>query len=106
MKTGSYLNDLHVYDPIARSWTEITAIISGTAPTARWRHGFSAADGKLFVHGGFGLDSSGSLSNAGFTCLNVFMYVRRRDTPCSEMQEPGLLGKRLEANSCIRQCGP
>ena len=64
--TGSYMNDLHVYNPTARSWIELTSKTSGTLPMPRWRHGFTAADGKLFVHGGFGLDSSGVLSNAGW----------------------------------------
>ena len=47
------LGDLHVYDPVAGNWTDLSAAASGTLPSPRWSYGFTAAVGKLYVHGGF-----------------------------------------------------
>jgi hypothetical protein len=44
--------DLHVYDPAARAWTDLSAALSGTPPSPRSGHGFTSAGGKLYVHGG------------------------------------------------------
>ena len=52
------LNDLHVYDPAAGAWTDLSAALSGTPPSRRRLHGFTSAGGKLYVHGG--LDLSGN----------------------------------------------
>ena len=46
------LGDLHSFDPIAKVWTNLSAQAGGAVPTARQRHGFTSADGKLYVHGG------------------------------------------------------
>ena len=46
------LGDLHVYDPVAMAWTDLSAAASGTPPSPRAGHGFTAAGGKLYVHGG------------------------------------------------------
>jgi hypothetical protein len=46
-------NDLHVYDPAAGAWTDLSAALSGTPPSPREGHGFTSAGGKLYVHGGF-----------------------------------------------------
>ena len=43
------LGDLYAFDPAAAAWTNLTA---GAAPPARSGHGFAAADGRLYVHGG------------------------------------------------------
>ena len=48
------LGDLHSFDPVAMAWTDLSASVNGTAPTARFRHGFTSAEGKLYVHGGQG----------------------------------------------------
>jgi N-acetylneuraminic acid mutarotase len=47
------LNDLHVYDPVAGAWTDLSAAVSGTPPLTRWGHGFTFAGGKLYVFGGW-----------------------------------------------------
>ena len=47
-----YLQDLHVYDPAAMAWTDLSAAASGTPPSARGFHGLASAGGKLYVHGG------------------------------------------------------
>jgi hypothetical protein len=49
---GNYFNDLHVYDPVAGAWTDLSAAISGSPPSTRWGHGFTSAGGKLYVFGG------------------------------------------------------
>lgn len=46
------MNDLHVYDPFTKSWTDLSSPASGIPPSPRDSHGFTAAAGKLYVHGG------------------------------------------------------
>ena len=60
---GSLLQDLHVYDPAAMAWTDLSAAASGTPPSARAYHGFTSAGGKLYVHGG--IDGSGEYQGRG-----------------------------------------
>ena len=47
------LGDLHVYDPFVMAWTDLSYPASGTPPSPRYGHGFTAAGGKLYVHGGW-----------------------------------------------------
>ena len=47
------LGDLQVYDPVAMAWTDLSAAASGTPPSPRCFHGFTAAEGRLYVHGGW-----------------------------------------------------
>jgi N-acetylneuraminic acid mutarotase len=47
------LNDLHVFDPVAEAWTDLSAAISGSPPSPRWGHGFTSAGDKLYVFGGW-----------------------------------------------------
>ncbi len=52
-------DDLHAFDLSTMIWTEIySAIGSAERPAARYFHGFTSANGKLYVHGGFALDAS------------------------------------------------
>ena len=53
----SFLDDLHSFDPVAKVWTDLSAPAGGIAPTARYGHGFTTADGKLYVHGGCASDA-------------------------------------------------
>ena len=46
------LNDLHTYDPISQAWIDLSAAVSGVPPSSRDSHGFKAAGGILYVHGG------------------------------------------------------
>ena len=46
------------------AWTDLSAVASGTPPSARNGHGITSAGGKLYVHGGRGGSSSG-----GGACL-------------------------------------
>ena len=47
------LGDLHVFDPVAKVWTDLVA---ENAPAPRFGHGFAfmAREGRLYVHDGFG----------------------------------------------------
>ncbi len=47
------LADLHVYNPSTRAWTDLSVATAGAPPAARLGHGFAAAGGKLYVHGGW-----------------------------------------------------
>ena len=46
------LGDLHVYDPAAVSWTDLSSSAAGSPPSARHGHGFASAAGTLYVQGG------------------------------------------------------
>ncbi len=62
--------DLHVYDPVTMTWTELSATASGTPPAARCKHGFAAAGGKLYVHGGEGAQGDGLRERRSKTTAN------------------------------------
>ena len=62
------LGDLHVYDPVAMAWTDLSAAASGTPPSPRYGHGFTAAGDKLYVHGGVG--HSGGARGSQLTSKN------------------------------------
>jgi hypothetical protein len=49
------LGDLHVLDPSQLAWTELSKVVSGSAPAPRCGHGFASADGMLYVFGGQGV---------------------------------------------------
>ena len=57
---GFALGDLHVYNPIAMAWTDLSIPASGTPPSPRDWQGFAAAADRLYVHGGEG--ESGNMS--------------------------------------------
>jgi N-acetylneuraminic acid mutarotase len=50
--SGSVANDLHVFDPATKAWTDLSNAVTGTQPKARNCHGFTPAGGKLYLHGG------------------------------------------------------
>jgi hypothetical protein len=53
LPAADMLDDLHVYDPTNRTWTDLSgSSASGPVPVARYRHGFTAAGGQLYVFGG------------------------------------------------------
>ena len=49
---AGYLNDMHVYDPGDRSWTALSAAVSGTPPSPRSNLCFTSLGGLLYVQGG------------------------------------------------------
>jgi hypothetical protein len=54
------LDDLHSFDLVTMTWTDISAAFGSVeAPSARQEHGFTSAEGKLFVHGGYRWESNG-----------------------------------------------
>ena len=61
---GIFLKDLFVFDTATVTWTDLSPSTSGTGPSARRCHGFTAAGGKLYVHAGF----SSSFGNNGLHC--------------------------------------
>lgn len=46
------LGDLHVYETATRRWTNLSTPAAGVPPPRRSSHGFTAAEGLLYVHGG------------------------------------------------------
>ena len=44
--------DMHVYDPVAMAWTDLSSPLAGTPPSPRLAHGFATAADKLYVHAG------------------------------------------------------
>ncbi len=59
MSAGSFLNDLHVFDPATMTWALLSAANDTGRPSARYDHGFTSAGGRLYVHGGYGITDSG-----------------------------------------------
>ena len=51
---AGYFGDLHVYDPAAMAWTDLSAAASGTPPSARENQGFASTGGRIYVYGGKG----------------------------------------------------
>lgn len=49
----SFRNDLHVFDPVEKTWTELTESMTGTPPARRHAMGMVASGGLLYVFGGF-----------------------------------------------------
>ena len=43
-----------MFDPATMAWTDLTSNLSGSLPSPRAYHGFTAAGGRLYVHGGDG----------------------------------------------------
>ena len=52
LQSAGDMNDLHVYDPENRTWTNISISASGTPAPPRDSHGFTSTGGKIYVHGG------------------------------------------------------
>ena len=50
--TAVFLSDMHVYNPVAMAWMDLSSPRSGDPPSARFGHGFTSAGGLLYVHGG------------------------------------------------------
>jgi N-acetylneuraminic acid mutarotase len=48
---GKALGDMHRYDPVNRTWTEVD-IPAGSAPAARAYAGVAEAEGQLYLFGG------------------------------------------------------
>ena len=46
------LDELLMLDPRTLHWTQVTNSSHGKAPSPRFGHGFCAAGGRLYVHGG------------------------------------------------------
>ena len=61
MHSTDLLSDLHVYDPVTATWTELSGTVSGDAPSPRAAQGTVFSGGKLYVHGGL---NSGELPRA------------------------------------------
>ena len=67
------LNDLYAYDPVARSWTNLSVPAAGVPPSRRDSHGFAAAGGLLYVHGG---ESSNGAQKGGMRAVRVSAVSR------------------------------
>ncbi len=50
---GSSLDDLHAFDLAAMAWTLLSAADDAPRPSARYGHGFTSMEGRLYVHGGY-----------------------------------------------------
>ena len=61
------MNDLFVFDPATFTWSDFSG--DDIRPAARQYHGFAAAGGKLFVHGG----SSVCLGDNGIVVHDILL---------------------------------
>jgi hypothetical protein len=53
---GTEFNDLFLLDTSKLVWSDLTLMISGTAPLGRRNHGFTTANGYLFLFGGYNIN--------------------------------------------------
>ena len=49
---AAYFDDLYSFDPAAMKWTRLSTNNDTQRPSGRYRHGFTGAGGRLYVHGG------------------------------------------------------
>lgn len=49
---GDRLNDFFVFDPETEHWTDLSALVSGTPPSAREWMGMTSDGGRLYIFGG------------------------------------------------------
>ena len=61
------LNDFYSFEPAKMTWNLVVVNKSQSMPSSRWLHGFSEANGNLFVFGGLGNEGTSSKS-ALHTC--------------------------------------
>eukprot|EP00339_Tiarina_fusa_P005869 CAMPEP_0117000320 /NCGR_PEP_ID=MMETSP0472-20121206/2703_1 /TAXON_ID=693140 ORGANISM="Tiarina fusus, Strain LIS" /NCGR_SAMPLE_ID=MMETSP0472 /ASSEMBLY_ACC=CAM_ASM_000603 /LENGTH=265 /DNA_ID=CAMNT_0004699977 /DNA_START=109 /DNA_END=903 /DNA_ORIENTATION=+ len=57
----SYRQDLHEYDIVSGTWTDLSTLSTGTPPSARTSMGFVESNGKLYVFGGYDGSSKNDL---------------------------------------------
>ena len=60
------LNDLHVYDPVLKVWSDHSYPLSGTSPSVRALMGLASSTGKIFLFGGVGPSSGKGLNPTRF----------------------------------------
>ncbi len=70
-----FVGDLHVYDPVTATWTDLSAAASGTPPLSRCWHGFAGAGLKLYVHGGIRCDFfQWNMQEYGMWLSDMYVY--------------------------------
>ena len=74
------LGDLHVYDPVAMAWTDLSTPAFGASPSPRGAHGFTAAGARLYVHGGA---NGECVRGCGDNDISLFVYKKWRMEPSS-----------------------
>ncbi len=67
------LDDLHAFDPATMNWTLLSAALDAPRPSARERHGFTSAGGKLYVHGGYGIMADGYKGDCSLSLVLVLV---------------------------------
>ncbi len=65
MSADELLDDLHEFDPATMTWTLLSAANDTGCPSARYDHGFTSAGGRLYVHGGYGINGWGDEGEPG-----------------------------------------
>jgi hypothetical protein len=88
---AGYLYDLHVYDPAAGAWADLSAARNGTPPSPRGSHGFTSAGDKLYVHGGSGYGGEGGTGRGEGVRL-VGAEAERRDVLPRDRRRGGQAG--------------
>ena len=46
------LGDFHMFESSIMMWTELTAKVGGSVPSARWGHGLASVESELYLFGG------------------------------------------------------
>ena len=91
---AAVIGDLHVYDPGAAAWADLSSPASGGPPFARAYHGFASAEGRLYVHGGrdmFGERTMVQVGTEGATVLvSSCLRLHPRDGEVGR-EQPGVV---------------
>ena len=96
------LGDLHVYDPAAMAWTDLSAAASSDPPSPRASFGFAPAMGKLYVHGGQG--ENGMWPSDYKQCVRV-QAARREGTENGQASAQSESGDKVNAMQARRSSG-
>ena len=84
-------------------WTDLTGLTRGPAPVPRSDHGFAAAGGALYVHGGYGLDTGPPPPAAINGRIAVCASVNGCAVACASMD--GRAAGYASVNGCICSSG-
>lgn len=68
----TFFNDLVEFDQLTMSWTDLSSQIRGTHPSERYNHGFTSADGVLYLFGGLN-DGGRNTGTCGISTLSSIL---------------------------------
>ena len=71
--SANELNDMYMVDIAKSEWTDLDALIQGTAPLGRRFPGFSIANAVLFIFGGYN-SNLGKATDSFLKCSFIAVF--------------------------------